>query len=59
MTKDPPDGTVGIRIRAEVPERIAHALLQEKILKGKSHQQVVAEALDLYFDKRAANIPKS
>lgn len=51
---DPPDDTVMIHVRTEVPKRIAHALLQEKIIGGKSHKQVVAEALDLYFDQRAA-----
>lgn len=44
--------TIAIRLRGEVPEQIYHLLNQEKFIGGKSKQQVMSEALALYFDQK-------
>ena len=44
--------TVPIRLRGDVPHYIAHMLDQEKFITGKNKEQVMAEALQLYYEHR-------
>ena len=48
--------TVPIRLRSEVPDYIVHMLDQEKLITGKDKQQVMAEALELYYEQRRRQI---
>jgi hypothetical protein len=48
--------TVPIRLRSDIPDYIANMLDQEKFITGKNKQQVMAEALQLYYERRKRDL---
>lgn len=48
--------TVPIRLRGDIPDYIANMLDQEKFITGKNKQQVMAEALQLYYERRKRDL---